>query len=790
MSNTSNFKISRGKALSALALAAFICSVAPSVYATAGSADVQTYLTRGYDGTGTAPATTDTGFFTTDGGSTFSDRMLQSNANRIDEIASGKVDPVTGARLDTSTTPTYVADGSIYLHVGYFNSGYVGSGSTVENFRLNGNLVLGRLGIENVYWETYNEGKDPCYTTPNIAKVITAGNSNYTLTFNYTKGESNELLFFRAPVTSSVYVNPVPATFTLDCNIDFAGVTLKQDKMFIVSTGNHLILGSEDYKRTLTIDRGIGTVTNFIMTEGVTTPSIITTYSDLTVNGMVNYAYRGTGHFNLMGNSVINNGKLNADDTTGFTGYFSLITLSGNGTPTSDPGKAIVNGAVTVNSATTGSMDIFYLNRAGNYLELNGAVNLNAFAGASTTLVHLNVSNTSALVRGNVNVNSTVGSSHLFRLYANNQSVVVDGKITVTKAANMSIARFQTGTSGQSVVFNNDIEIQSLTKDTRLVFFATNGTDSTTLAGTNVVTFNGNITISDKSTFSETILGVRKDYTVTEFFGKIDASTRTTQTSFSGDNAVRAIVNFRGKVDNTFNNIGFRASVFNLLNTNDSAAIKSTASIAFGGAAHLNVFGDKQLQISNTATWQLWGPTNNISGTVNLNGLATLKIGKYDPYGASRRLIIDLGMTDHGMTANQLIANQITADMINETAQGIAQTITIGSITNSTVATVADCYILFKNYVVGEDKIICEVQLSKTSLNGVLCYSQSDINGNILRIDGYTDSDKYGVEYWLEETDLGNGTWEYSMHFIPEPASVASILALLALGFVAYRKRK
>lgn len=772
--------------LTAFALLLFF-SATQTLHA-AADASVNVYLTRGYDGTGSHAASTATGVFATDGGEDFSDRIV-SAANRIDQIPTGVVNPTTGARLDGSTDPTYNPDGSIYLHIGHFNSGYVGAGSTVENFMLNGDLVIGRLGIENVYWESgaYNDGKGPAYTTPNVAQVFTAGASDYTLTFNYTKEEANEMLFFRSSSDNQYRVDPVVHTFTLDCNIEFAGIYAKSGSVFQISNGNHLILGSNSTsnpKRTITVGKNLGaTATNLIMTNGPTTPSTITVYSDLMIEGTVGYVYRGVGHFNVHGDTTIRN--------TGFENYFSLITLSGNGTATSDPGKAIVNGAVKVEGATSNSMDVFFLNRAGNYLELNGAVTFNALAGATTTLITLNASDTEALATGAITVNSDAGTSaHLFRVNANNQKITSKGKIILENAGNLAIARFQSGSVGQSIIIDSDIEIKKIKSEaTRLVFFANAGTDSTTLAGTSVAIFNGDITITD-NTFTQVLLGTRADYTVTEFYGKLSAPTRTQQTSFASG-GTRALVNFRGKVDNDLNNIGFRGSVYNLLNTNDSAAVKATASISFGGGAHLNIFGEKQLQISSTATWQLWGAgAGSVSGTVNLNGLKSLKIGKYDPYGTNRHLIIDFGMSDHGMTANQLIANNITADMINETAKGIAQTITLGGIKDTTAPTVGACYILFKNYVVGEDKIICEVQLSKTSLNGELCYSADDISKNILRIDGYTDADKYGSEYYLQETALGNGTWEYSMYIIPEPATVAAILGLAALAFAAYRRRK
>ena len=122
-----------------------------SFVAFAGTANVNVYWTRGFDGTGLFEETTTNNVFTEEGGTIFTDRLI-NGADAISDLDNlGVVNPNTGARTDDSITADYTNDGSVYLHIGYINSGFTGSGSQVQSINLNGDLVVGRMALENTY---------------------------------------------------------------------------------------------------------------------------------------------------------------------------------------------------------------------------------------------------------------------------------------------------------------------------------------------------------------------------------------------------------------------------------------------------------------------------------------------------------------------------------------------------------------------------------------------------------------------------------------------------------------
>ena len=205
----------------------------------------------------------------------------------------------------------------------------------------------------------------------------------------------------------------------------------------------------------------------------------------------------------------------------------------------------------------------------------------------------------------------------------------------------------------------------------------------------------------------------------------------------------------------------------------------------------MNIFGKNQFKVSPNARWDLWGATEGNSGIVNLNG-TSLEIGTINFAGSSRNLILDFGMSDHGMTNEQLAAQGITSEMINATGAGERQTIAIWGFTFNEASLVEDCYVLIRNFIVGEDRVLSYTKLSELTLNGELVYSDSVLEENILRFDGYIDSEKYGVDYYLAEVETtdayGASCWEY--YIIPEPADIAALIGALALGFAFLRRRR
>lgn len=300
-----------------------------------------------------------------------------------------------------------------------------------------------------------------------------------------------------------------------------------------------------------------------------------------------------------------------------------------------------------------------------------------------------------------------------------------------------------------------------------------------------------NITIDANYTkgTSTGVLGEIGNGCVVNYNGTIKNSSTKEVSINAGSMTNRGIANFKGTESNEFRGLGLRRGIFNMMKSGSANAISMTvqgSSLGMGGRAIINSFGENQLDLSK-AEIQLWHPGdgNTVSGIINLNGKVDTKVYAFN--SGARQLHVDFGMTDHGMTQAQLTAQGITSGMINATGAGIAQTFYLEKVVY--LSDVKTSYIFFRNYIVGEDVIICGEQLSSTS-NSVKksLYSRTELDGNIFRIEGYDDADKYGVDYWLAEIDLGDGTWGYQI--VPEPATIAALIGLVSLAFAAWRRKK
>ncbi len=843
----------------------FFAEVATSVAAFAGAANVNVYWTRGFDGTGTFGETTTNKVFIEDGGSVFTDRLI-SGANQISDVdAMGVMNTVSGARLDESVTADYANDGSAYLHLGYINSGFTGSGSEIQSINLNGDLVVGRLAIEN----TYNRNGETIKNA-NFATVMSAGDSDYTITFDYS-GTANELFFFRGNggTTSAAY----STTFTLDSNVDIVSGLIGTDDpsksyyLFNVSANNHLVLGSEDHQRTFTA-RDTGNWEDGIFT--VYGCGSLTSYSDMVINGAGRYVFCGQGSFYLYGDITWE--VKDAPD------YVSFMTMWGDDSTAYPAGEAIIDGNITMDVTTTKSaLDGFYVNRAGNVLTMNGDVtikNANPYSGFSLFLtkaadqtINLNgkltvdkvgmLNGTSRLFhlngeKGNVSVSNTITindtGTRPFFIYddspasglSGNNKIVSTGDIIINSITSSDFEIIRMNGENGTAVFDGDLYINNKTENTSTAYgyriynksglnltvngdinlngkykgylFSVgsgvvdsevnmygdisimDGTSTTSLFYNNststLINFYGDITVTNNVSCTNLLGGNRAVGSVTNFYGRLDTTGRTVETSFASTNQ-GSIINLRGSVDNTFNNIGLRTSIFNLLNANDSAALNVQTYMGFGANAKVNVFGQNQIKLTSQTEIYLWTATDGIAGTINLNG-SNLDVGGLYFVGSSRSLVIDFGMSDHGMSNEQLEAFGITTEMINATGAGVSQVFSIGGVRFRDDTSLEDCYILFENYAVGEDKILSYVKLSEVTINGRDAYSESVLEDNLFRIAGYMDSEKYGVDYYLAELETtdsyGAQCWEY--YIIPEPSEVAALIGALALGFALLHRRR
>ena len=331
------------------------------------------------------------------------------------------------------------------------------------------------MAIENSYTR---DGET--YATSNIPIKITAGDTDSKMTFKYgSLTGAYEQIFFRGSTQDT------GTTMQLDVNLgfDLTGGDLSGDGIFNIGTWNTIIIGSQEYKRTLTISAGVGQVQNlFLVNEN----SSVVMYSDVLVNGnMLDYLYRGQGSFTIEGDTEVDFSGMSS------SGYFSIVTLSGGSS--SYKGSAVVNGDIVVKSlGTSTNADLILLNKDGNKLDVSGNASIYGVTAKGTgSYVVLNNTNQTAKITGDITLDYTEGSTVRLlwlRNYHNvvtedmNQSLVVDGNLIVkhsgkedgTNSQGTSFFFLDSAVGGQSIVMNGDISMENVTRYTSLFEFSSN----------------------------------------------------------------------------------------------------------------------------------------------------------------------------------------------------------------------------------------------------------------------------------------------------------------------------
>lgn len=492
---------------------------------------------------------------------------------------------------------------------------------------------------------------------------------------------------------------------------------------------------------------------------------------------------------NQYGSPVVATPKMTTVFTAGAKNYKLTFTNSSNGAENlffrgGQSSNLVMDMNIHVNNDSAKQKNVFAIGGTGNSLQIGSADQERSLTIKNDAMLPVTLADKS--VR---NVFYMNGSNTKLTVYSN-----IEMEDTVTR----TLLRIQSTSGNERADFYGDIDVYSIMARVNLgteknpdwvnsALFETRGAGQ-------VVNVHGNLSINaGASQASTALLGTLAGGSYINFSGTIK-SVRTAETSLNlGSATNKAVANFTGTESNSFSTIGLRHGVANLNKSGTAAAISGNTYIGIGSDVIINVFGKHQLDLSN-AQIALWGAhnygtdenPNRISGTINLNG-SDLKVKSfYNNNGKdSRYLIVDFGMSNTGMTSAQMAASGITAGMINATGAGEAQIFSIeggGSIDPGSGATMS--FIVFKNYIIGEDRVICESQLSALGF-----YSISDLDANIFRFDGYMDKDKYGIDYRIEEVAVSEG-WEYKLVLIPEAAEMAALFGALALGFAIYRRRK
>lgn len=537
---------------------------------------------------------------------------------------------------------------------------------------------------------------------------------------------------------------------------------------------------------------------------GSSTPSYVSDGSAYLHLGYYNNACVGSG-------TAVQDLNLNANLTIGRMAIEN--TYSGGATPNTISKITAGNTSNALNISYGGGYDVFFFRSAANgaltldmdiNAEVTGTIGLLFNVGGNSVTFGSSTYARNVEIKGSGTANWAIslnGANSNFTSYSNitisglaKESFRVSGNMTlygnVTFGGSVNktgfyLANDDNGTNANLNVLGN-IHIKSSANDFALIKVY----KSTQVANL------GNITI-DATYTASTIqaLGDIGSGAVVNYNGAIKSYRATEVSINAGTMTSRGIANFKGSQSNEFRIFGFRRGVLNLMKSSGATALQMTvenAALGMGGQAIINSFGENQLDLSK-AKVELWSPTdssnstNTVSGIINLNGKVNTNLYSFTSSG--RQLHVDFGMTNSGMTSAQITAQGITADMINETGAGIAQTFYLAKPGN--IGDVATSYILFRNYIVGEDVIICGEELSSASNSaGKSLFSKTELTGNLFRIEGYDDSDKYGVDYWLEEKDLGNGTWGYQIVLVPEPATIAALIGLASLVFAVWRRKK
>ncbi len=159
------------------------------------------------------------------------------------------------------------------------------------------------------------------------------------------------------------------------------------------------------------------------------------------------------------------------------------------------------------------------------------------------------------------------------------------------------------------------------------------------------------------------------------------------------------------------------------------------------------------------------------AGSLQMNGKnATIEQLTYNPG------YLTVGSTDPD-TGKEIVSERTFAYVdffIDFGENDVAQVLKIGKINESNTYNSWDLdQLIITNFGV-DDQILIGQNLTKDSNKKIF---------DIITINGLDMSQ-------IDVKDMGNGYWSYSVAVVPEPSTYALIFGALALGFVAYRRRK
>lgn len=281
---------------------------------------------------------------------------------------------------------------------------------------------------------------------------------------------------------------------------------------------------------------------------------------------------------------------------------------------------------------------------------------------------------------------------------------------------------------------------------------------------------------------------------------------------YAGTADAKCIVNFKGDGDNRMVNAVFDCGIFNLMKNAGYNSMVATLSFRYDSIVNVLTEGT----LNGTTSMNAGGPHNGVSGTINLCGGSAefnSNLNMNSTTQGGRRINIDFGMTRSGMTETEMLAQGIVNP--DTTGKNKDQTLYMKNITGIGEAYISTSYVTIMNFYsnkFGSDEII--IGSNHTVDDSVLAnnFIRIDIDPYQQILDDYYGVGIYDLEYGKDETygywivkeaitgGQYDGMFQYDLAFnaavealfapIPEPSTVAAILGLAALAFVAYRRKK
>ena len=210
-------------------------------------------------------------------------------------------------------------------------------------------------------------------------------------------------------------------------------------------------------------------------------------------------------------------------------------------------------------------------------------------------------------------------------------------------------------------------------------------------------------------------------------------------------------------------------AVFDMKNGAKAVALKSTRSptsdvmVAFRENSTVRFDGDNQLQ-TNTVISPKIQANALVAGVIDLNNTSQ-EAGKLRPWIVSNlttcNFTLDFG--DEKTTANTLKLHNSFEVLISDWTTA-----------EKPVFDYANSEFLIKNFEQNKDQFLVKNKISDEVLSAVY----------------FDGAGTKGVDYEVVQNQLENGFWSLTYNAIPEPSTYAMIFGAIALGFVAYRRRK